>query len=357
MADVKTQTVSETRKERLVCKLTDEEQQLRGLNLSRAVLDFRKAEVERKRIMAHHKGLVEKAAAKVDDLTTIVHTGQEYRQVEVRDDHDFRLGIVRTVRTDTGKVIKSRPMTDEDRQDLLPVLEEREEMLATPEEAAGMTVVRQGDGWGPRAVGGGRVLAVLRVGSRRGLSQAEERHMKPKIAAVVVVLVVLGGGVALLRSTGTALVETADRIEGRATAEPAGAPPLASPDAVRTQAQWHTGFPDPLASGTRVDVDFESYNVVEAVEGPFVITALHDGHVGLSGQWYMTRQGLSCAKALPLALPDSTGQFKPYDGSAWLDIRAGPVLIPRNERLCHFRAAGKPTAQHRGPYFSGYRVL
>lgn len=107
---------TEVIKEVLPVKLTDEERLDRANDLANAVQKVEDA-------MRHKKIVNRDATAKVDqaeavraDLSDVVASGREYRETIVHRVYDYSEGTVIEVRTDTGETLRSRNMTDEERQ-------------------------------------------------------------------------------------------------------------------------------------------------------------------------------------------------------------------------------------------------
>ena len=60
--------------------------------------------------------MVEEAEANRADLADVVASGREYQEVVVHRVFNYEDGTVFEVRTDTGETLRSRNMTDEERQ-------------------------------------------------------------------------------------------------------------------------------------------------------------------------------------------------------------------------------------------------
>lgn len=117
-------SVRERRREKLLCVLSQERHIEVAQEMAEAVREVRRLEDEKKRVMAGWKARIDEKEREVENLGKVVAAGEEEREVEVEDIYDFALGIVKSVRLDTGVAIKSRPMSDHDRQQLLPVAEQ-----------------------------------------------------------------------------------------------------------------------------------------------------------------------------------------------------------------------------------------
>jgi hypothetical protein len=104
----------------LPVKLTDDELRARGQDLA-AVCDDIGAETDRadsvkQELKARMTGL----EARRSQLAALIRRGDELRDVEVLTLAHFASGTATVVRTDTGDVLLSRPLTDTERQIPLP---------------------------------------------------------------------------------------------------------------------------------------------------------------------------------------------------------------------------------------------
>lgn len=105
----------------LPVKLSTQELLDRGLSLALE----RKARVlrqeEGKREAAQAKAEIESHDAEIDRLAAILRDRAEPRPVQCRLQRDLARFVVETVRLDTGELVESRPMAEEERQtDLWP---------------------------------------------------------------------------------------------------------------------------------------------------------------------------------------------------------------------------------------------
>lgn len=101
----------------LICELTDSERRDYGIQLATTLGDIYSLEVEKKRMNDSLKDRMGGLQAKADSLRTLVETGQEFREVEC----ETRLGVPddkhkQIVRIDTGEVVSTEEMTDDDKQ-------------------------------------------------------------------------------------------------------------------------------------------------------------------------------------------------------------------------------------------------
>lgn len=124
MSDQPTNVVnfSRTTSEVLDCVLTEDEQRERGQQLAESVKAVSDLERDQKDVKASMKEAMEDAEAERERLALIVRDGKEPRTVPVRLDYDDQRGMVHKTRLDTGELIGTRPMTDEEKQRALPFL-------------------------------------------------------------------------------------------------------------------------------------------------------------------------------------------------------------------------------------------
>lgn len=112
-------------KETLPCKLTDDERLARADDLANAVQVVEQVRQEKKSLVRQVDARLNAAESKREELADVVASGREYREVIVHQVFDYDKGVVTETRIDTGEVIASRDLTDEERQASL--LEEDDE--------------------------------------------------------------------------------------------------------------------------------------------------------------------------------------------------------------------------------------
>lgn len=115
MADV-VPSETEVIKRTLPVKLTEEERLQRADALANALQQISDRKVEKRRVVREADKLIAEAEQEAVDLRDAVATGREYQEVIVHKVYDYEKATVIEVRTDTGETIKSRGMTDEERQ-------------------------------------------------------------------------------------------------------------------------------------------------------------------------------------------------------------------------------------------------
>ena len=112
-------TKTEVIKDVLPVKLTDEEKMQCADALANALQSITDAKNKKKRIVKDLDSEIAQAEQEATDLRDAVATGREYREVIVHRVYDYEKAIVTEHRTDTGEVLRSRAMTDEERQQKL----------------------------------------------------------------------------------------------------------------------------------------------------------------------------------------------------------------------------------------------
>jgi hypothetical protein len=97
-------------------RLTPSERQQAGVELADLITKQAAAERAKDDASKHHKSLVDKAKAAVILQASKVSTGKESRKVEVVDRRNEEKRTMETVRCDTGELVASRVMTDEEKK-------------------------------------------------------------------------------------------------------------------------------------------------------------------------------------------------------------------------------------------------
>lgn len=119
--EVPTQRLHRTIVRSLACQLSDEELLKKGTELAQAVEDIQGEDRRQADIKASMKARMTALEARRDELSVTVRRREEERDVQVEVWHDYSRAIVYDVRTDTGEVLFRRPMTDDERQQALPM--------------------------------------------------------------------------------------------------------------------------------------------------------------------------------------------------------------------------------------------
>lgn len=108
--------MAKTWTEELPVPLTHIELLDRGEALALQEKLWREADNERKDVADAYKGKLTKIEGEQARLAAIVRDRQEPRPVVVKQHMDFAAGAVLAIRTDTGEVVRTRAMTDAERQ-------------------------------------------------------------------------------------------------------------------------------------------------------------------------------------------------------------------------------------------------
>lgn len=102
--------------ELFACPLTDDEAQARAYELACLVRKMDEEETAAKGAAAAARDTMKEMDAELRRLARIVREQKEDREVEVIVRQNTAEASIETVRTDTGAVVRSRPMTAEERQ-------------------------------------------------------------------------------------------------------------------------------------------------------------------------------------------------------------------------------------------------
>lgn len=122
--------------ERMPCRLTDVELVERGASLAEAFAEAETLEADRKNANDGFKARIEIAEGKVRDLSNVLRTKQETREVELIEEYIFATNTVRVKRGDTKEVVRERAMTQDERQETLPLEDSEKEKEAPKAKAA-----------------------------------------------------------------------------------------------------------------------------------------------------------------------------------------------------------------------------
>jgi len=104
--------------------LAPDEVAQRAAELARELHDQAVAEEAAAATKKHIAKDLEARALRISRLGRVVHTQREDRQIDCHEEHSALDGTARTVRDDTGEVVDTRPLTQEElrdaRQEALP---------------------------------------------------------------------------------------------------------------------------------------------------------------------------------------------------------------------------------------------
>ncbi len=114
---------SETRTMQLPVLLTHDELFARGQELARVKDQHTKAADELETATIGWKTAKESFANRISEaedrmrgLARVIQSQRELRDVEVTDEPDYKLGVMNTVRLDTGELVSSRGLSEAERQ-------------------------------------------------------------------------------------------------------------------------------------------------------------------------------------------------------------------------------------------------
>ncbi len=105
----------------LICKLTADEVKRAAKSLAESLQRKREMESRLESVKQQIKGEITSAEGDAQKFEQLVATESEGRMVPVDLRFDFRRSVKETIRTDTGEIVKSEPITDEERQRELPL--------------------------------------------------------------------------------------------------------------------------------------------------------------------------------------------------------------------------------------------
>jgi hypothetical protein len=108
-------------REKMPCKLTDEELVVRGASLADALAETERLDGERKNVNDGYKAKIELAEGKARELAGVLRSKTETREIEMLEEYIFATNTVRVIRADTKEVVRERAMTKAERQEELPL--------------------------------------------------------------------------------------------------------------------------------------------------------------------------------------------------------------------------------------------
>lgn len=109
-------TKTTTEVELLPCDLTNDELVDRAKQLAAAGRKIEDKEADHAALKAQMRSEMKLLTAKRDNLNGIVAAGREYREVTVKEVHDYDSGMFKKIRTDTGEVIFERELAGDERK-------------------------------------------------------------------------------------------------------------------------------------------------------------------------------------------------------------------------------------------------
>lgn len=113
-----------TYREKLACDLTHDELIDRARALAAAGQEVEREQATQASLRSQMRSTMAQKLAKRDMLNDIVASSKEYRDVTVIETRDYGRGFITRTREDTGEIIESRPMVDDELQIPLDVEED-----------------------------------------------------------------------------------------------------------------------------------------------------------------------------------------------------------------------------------------
>jgi len=113
----------------LPCKLTEKEKARKAEEICQLIADYDDLEATAKEEARTNREKLVKIRERKQKLSREHRNGVEYREVEVEEQRDYRLGEVTTIRLDTGEVFRTRPMSPAERQEKLPLIDKTLELV------------------------------------------------------------------------------------------------------------------------------------------------------------------------------------------------------------------------------------
>lgn len=111
--------------ERLSVALTTEERAMRAHEAARYLEEYRQREEHKKEVVKELSDELKDLREKADAAARAANSGVEEREVPVMSKPDNARYVVETFREDTGDLVRTRPMTDDEarvaRQQVLPL--------------------------------------------------------------------------------------------------------------------------------------------------------------------------------------------------------------------------------------------
>lgn len=114
-------TLLKTITRNLPCRLSDDELRQRGDALAETCQELHAEEQRQTDVKAQMKARMTELEAKQTRLSIVISRREEYRDVPCDQFGDTVRGTVDIVRRDTAEVVETRPMTDSERQQSLPM--------------------------------------------------------------------------------------------------------------------------------------------------------------------------------------------------------------------------------------------
>ena len=103
--------------EYLKCVLTEDEIKQIGADLAHKYSQIQDLEAQKKSVNSDFKARIDGLTASASICANTIQNGYEFRIIECDIEYDYASGVIRTIRTDTGEIVKEKKMTSKERQD------------------------------------------------------------------------------------------------------------------------------------------------------------------------------------------------------------------------------------------------
>jgi sulfate adenylyltransferase subunit 1 (EFTu-like GTPase family) len=110
--------------EKLPCELTRDEKLMKADQMAEHLKTRAEVELEASSVAGTFKRQLKELDRAIGDRAEEIRSGVEYRPVECAMRDRFRDNQVDTVRLDTGEIVRSRPMTIQERQGSLSLVDD-----------------------------------------------------------------------------------------------------------------------------------------------------------------------------------------------------------------------------------------
>lgn len=109
----------------LEVRLTEAELKAAGKELAEGLNKKNRLEADIETFKAQKKAEIAAIEAVISRNAVLVNSEKEFRLVECRLDFDFPSGVKTYTRLDNGEITKTEPITNEERQAVMPVVESK----------------------------------------------------------------------------------------------------------------------------------------------------------------------------------------------------------------------------------------
>jgi predicted phage-related endonuclease len=112
--------MDEIKKELCKYEFSEEEKRELAMEMAKTVGELDQKTLEKKAIMSDLKSQIDSLDAQVKSLASKLNTGYEHRNMNCRVERDVPSRTVYYYRVDTDKLVKTRPMTQDELQSTIP---------------------------------------------------------------------------------------------------------------------------------------------------------------------------------------------------------------------------------------------